>query len=172
MVETSISVALRRHLSQEAKAAIRDSWVAAHRAHEHLQSLILHAQGLYVDKWMEMAARAWRQGVVDGAAPVVRAVEDWLVDIQGIVREPIHPLTIVLSHHWNRTVDAMDKHGMSIDRKLWGHLNRMADRAINGQAILKHLNDLREAVDVFIAKSGQEVEHLVKEMWLGWHRDP
>ncbi|KAL3827000.1 hypothetical protein ACHAXA_000064, partial [Cyclostephanos tholiformis] len=173
MVESSISIALRRHLLREATAALRNSWISAH---DQLHKLILHTQELYVNKWIEIGEHAWRQGVVDGAAPMVRAMEEWLVDIRDIVSEPIHPLAVVLSHHWNRTVDVINKHGISIDGQLlWGHFNDMADRAINfkqGKAISKHLHDLKEAVDLFIAKSGHEVELLLKEMRLEWHHHP
>lgn len=177
MVGSSISVALRRHLLGEATAAFRNSWVSAH---EQLQLLVLQTQELYLDRWIDKVARAWREGVVDGAAPMVRAVEDWLVDIRDIVTEPIPPLAVVLSHHWNRTVDGINKHGISMDRQLWEHFNDMADKVINfkrEKAMSKHLNDLRVAVDGFIVKSGQDIELLVKscelevkEMWLQWHR--
>ena len=111
---------------------------------------------------------------------MVNVVEDWLVDIRDIISEPIPPLAVIVSHHWNRTVDGLNKHVVSIDRKQWGHINELADKVINfkrEKAISNHLNDLKVAVDGFIAKSGQEIAMLVrscelelKEMWLEWHR--
>lgn len=180
MVESSVAGALRRHLLREATAAFRNSWVSAHGAHEQLQQLVLQTQELFLDRWIEMGARAWRQGVVDGATPMVNAVEDWLVDIRDIISEPIPPLAVIVSHHWNRTVDGLNKHGISIDRQLWGRIDDLADKVINfkrEKAISNHLSDLKVVYDGFIAKSAQEIAMLVrscelelKEMWLEWHR--
>ncbi len=127
-----------------------------------------------------MGAQAWRQCAVDGAAPLVKVVEEWLLNTRDIVSELIPPLVVILSHHWNRNVDGLNKHGISIDRHLWGHIDDQADKVINfkrEKALLNHLNDFRVAVDGFIAKSGQEIEMLVrsgelelKEMWLEGHR--
>lgn len=111
---------------------------------------------------------------------MVNAVEDWLVDIRDIISEPIPPVAVIVSHHWNRTVDGLNKHGISIDRQLWGRIDDLADKVINfkrEKAISNHLNDLKVAVDGFIAKSALEIAMLVrscelelKEMWLEWHR--
>ena len=77
-------------------------------------------------------------------------------------------------------MDGLNKHGISIDRQLWGRIDDLADKVINfkrEKAISNHLNDLKVAVDGFIAKSAQEIAMLVrscelelKEMWLEWHR--
>jgi hypothetical protein len=85
-----------------------------------------------------------------------------------------------VSHHWNRTVNGLNKHGIFIDRQLWGRIDDLADKVINSKrekAISNHLNDLKVAVDGFIAKSAQEIAMLVrscelelKEMRLEWHR--
>ena len=92
MVESSVAGALRRHLLREATAAFRNSWVSAHGAHEQLQQLVLQTQELFLDRWIEMGARAWRQGVVDGATPMVNAVEDWLVIYEISSRSQYLPL--------------------------------------------------------------------------------
>ena len=180
MMESSISDAFRRHLLREAHAAFRNSWISAHKAQEQLQQLVIQTQELYLDKWLEMGVNAWRQVIEHGTVPILRAIDDWASDLREIVSEPVPPLMVVLSHYWNRTLDGMNRHGIDIDKQLWGHINDMVTNVNNfhrEKRLSKHLSDLREAVDGFIAKSGQDFDLLVKscelevkDMWLAWHR--
>jgi hypothetical protein len=127
-----------------------------------------------------MGAQAWKKGVFDGKlAPMIRAVEDWLGDIRDIAAEPITPLTVILSRHWNTTLVCILKHIISIDEQLWSYVQNLTDRVRWCNRIAKlpnHLHVFREAIDRFIAKSGKDVELLMKscemevKMWLDWHR--
>lgn len=183
MLESSISHALRRHLLHEATTALRK----AHRAHEQLQQFVVKTQELYLDRWIDMGVQAWHQtqenvwkGVVNGTVPLVRAVEDWVSDIKEIVAEPVPPLAVVFSHYWNRTIGGINKYsGMPIDKQIMSHLNELLTKTNHRREkkISKHLNDIKDAFDGFMAKSGQDLEMFVqscememKEIWLAWHR--
>ena len=189
MMESSISSALRGHLLREATTAFHNSWVSAHKAQTQIQQFVLQTQELYLDRWIEMGVQAWHQtqhnvwhGVVNGTAPLVRAIEVWAFDLKEILSEPVPPLALVLSHHWNRTVDGLNKYGISMDKNVWGHINELVASKMNQikheeKKISKHLDGLRKKFDGFIEKSGEELELLVhscemevKEMWLQWHR--
>eukprot|EP00571_Detonula_confervacea_P011528 CAMPEP_0172305732 /NCGR_PEP_ID=MMETSP1058-20130122/6971_1 /TAXON_ID=83371 /ORGANISM="Detonula confervacea, Strain CCMP 353" /LENGTH=608 /DNA_ID=CAMNT_0013017429 /DNA_START=160 /DNA_END=1986 /DNA_ORIENTATION=+ len=189
MMESSISNALRGHLLREATAAFRNSWVSANKAQEQFNHFVLQMQELYLDRWIGMGLQAWHQtqenvwkGVVNGTAPLVRAVEDWVIDFREIVSEPVHPLAVVFSHYRNRTMGGINKHGISIDKQIWGHFNELVVTKVKVNHFKhekkkpKHLVELRVAFDRFIAKSGQEIDLLVKscelevkEIWLAWH---
>ena len=179
-VELSLSEAFRRHLLHEAQSAIRNSWISAHKAQEQLQQLVIQTQELYMDRWLNMGGNAWRQVIEHGAGPILKAVDDWVSDLREIVTEPVPPLMVVLSHHWNRTMDGINKHGIAIDKQVWGHLSDMVTNVNefhHEKRLSKHLIDLKEAFDGFIAKSGREMESLIKscelevrDMWLSWHR--
>jgi len=189
MMESSISNALRQHLLHEATAAFRNSWAQAHKAQEQLHHFVLKTQELYLDRWIGMGVQAWHQtqanvwdGVVNGTAPLVRAVEDFVCDLKEIVSEPVPPLAVVVSHYWNRTIEGINKHGnISIDKQIiWVHFNELVAKRHDfkpEKRISKHLGELRKAFDKFITKSGQDLELLVKscelevkDMWLTWHR--
>lgn len=180
MMESCISDAFRRHLLREAQAAFRNSWVSAHKAQEQLQQLVIQTQELYLDKWFDMGVNAWRQVIEHGTFPILRAIDDWASDLREIVSEPVPPLMVVLSHYWNRTMDGMNRHGIAIDKQVWGHLNDMVtnvNRFQHDRRLSKHLSELKEAVDGFISKSGQDIETLVRncelevrDMWMTWHR--
>lgn len=179
MVE-SIIHALQQHLLQEALIAFQNSWDTATRAHEQVQQLVLQTQHLYLERWIGMGAQAWKKGVFDGKlAPMIRAVEDWLGDIRDIAAEPITPLTVILSRHWNTTLVCILKHSISIDEQLWSYVQNLTDRVMSfkqQKASSNQLHVFREAIDRFIAKSGKEVELLMKsyekevKAWLDWHR--
>ena len=179
MVE-SIIHALQQHLIQEAIIAFRNSWDTANRAHEQVQQLILQAQQLYLERWIDMGVQAWKKGVVDGKlAPMIRAVEDWLGDIRDIAAEPITPLTVILSRHWNTTLVGILKHSISIDEQLQSYMHNLSDRVMSfkQEASSNQLHVFREAIDRFIVKSSKDIELLmksfkmeVKDMWLDWHR--
>lgn len=180
MVE-SIIHALQQHLIQEAIIAFRNSWDTANRAHEQVQQLILQAQQLYLERWIDMGVQAWKKGVVDGKlAPMIRAVEDWLGDIRDIAAEPITPLTVILSRHWNTTLVGILKHSISIDEQLQSYMHNLSDRIMSfkqEKASSNQLHVFREAIDRFIVKSSKDIELLmksfemeVKDMWLDWHR--
>eukprot|EP00578_Thalassiosira_sp_NH16_P004823 CAMPEP_0181136414 /NCGR_PEP_ID=MMETSP1071-20121207/33165_1 /TAXON_ID=35127 /ORGANISM="Thalassiosira sp., Strain NH16" /LENGTH=297 /DNA_ID=CAMNT_0023223111 /DNA_START=791 /DNA_END=1684 /DNA_ORIENTATION=+ len=188
LMESSLSNALRGHLLHEASAAFRKSWVSAHKAQEQIQNFVLQAQELYLDRWLGMGMKAWHQtqenawqGVVNGTAPLVRAVEDWVIDLKEIVSEPMSPLTVVLSHYWNQTTDGLKKYSKTMDKQMWRHVNELVAAKMNHfkheKKISKRLDGLRVTFDSFVAKSGQDLEDLVtsceleaKEMWLAWHR--
>ena len=179
MVE-SIIHALQQHLLQEALIAFQNSWDTATRAHEQVQQVVLQTQHLYLERWIGMGAQAWKKGVFDGKlAPMILAVEDWLGDIRDIAAEPITPLTVILSRHWNTTLVCILKHSISIDEQLWSYVQNLTDRVMSfkqQKASSNQLHVFREAIDRFIAKSGKEVELLMKsyekevKAWLDWHR--
>ncbi|KAL7542270.1 hypothetical protein ACHAXR_011925 [Thalassiosira sp. AJA248-18] len=189
MMESSISNALRRHLLREATSALHTSWAHAHKAQEQLQHFVLRTQEVYLDRWIGTGVQAWHQtqenvwkGVVNGTAPLVRAMEDWVSDLKEIVSEPVPPLAVVVSHHWNRTLDGIKKYGVtSIDKQIWrSHLHELVAKSNHfkrEKKISKHLGELKDAFDGFIAKSGQDMELLIKsceleakDIWLQWHR--
>jgi hypothetical protein len=180
LVVDSIIYALQQHLLQEAIIAFRNSWDTATRAHEQVQQLVLQTQHLYLERWIGMGAQAWKKGVVDGKlAPMIRAVEDWLGDIRDIAAEPVTPLTVILSRHWNTTLVCILKHSISIDEQLWSYVQNLTDRVMSfkqEKASSNQLHVFREAIDRFIAKSGKDVELLMKsyemevKVWLDWHR--
>lgn len=184
MIESSISNALRSHLLHETTAVFRDSWESAHKVREQFNSFALQMQEVYLDQWIGMGLQAWHQtqenvwnGVVDGTVPLVRAVEDWVLDFRDIVSEPNHPLSVILSHYRKQTMGGINKNGISIDKQIWGHFNDFVDkmrldRSQNKKEKPKHLTDLRDAFNRF----GQDIEQLVescelelKEIWLAWH---
>ena len=180
MMESSISDAFRQHLLREAQAAFRNSWISAHKAQDQLQQLVIRTQELYLEKWFEMGANAWKQVIEHGTVPILRAIDDWASDLREIVSEPVPPLIVVLSHYWNRTMDGISRHGIAIDKQVWGHLNELVTNVNHfhyEKRLSKHLSDLKETVEGFIVKSGQDIETLVKncelevkDMWLAWHR--
>ncbi len=180
MLESSISDAFRLHLLHEAQAAFHNSRTSAHKAQEQLQQLVVHTHQMYLDKWFQMGVHAWGQIVEHGAAPILRVLDDWASDLREIVSEPVSPLVVVLSHYWNRTMDGINRHGITIDKQVWGHINDMLD-SVNHfhheKIFSKHLSQLREAVEGFVSKSGQDIELLVKscelevkDLWMSWHR--
>ena len=133
MIE-SIIHALQQHLLKEALIAFQNSWDTATRAHEQVQQLVLQTQHLYLERWIGMGAQAWKKGVFDGKlAPMIRAVEDWLGDIRDIAAEPITPLTVILSRHWNTTLVCILKHSISIDEQLWSYVQNLTDRLSNNK---------------------------------------
>lgn len=194
MMESSIANALRGHLLREATTAIRNSWAHAHKAKEQLQHLVLETQEVYLDRWIDNTIKAWHQtqenvwrGVVNGTvAPLVRAVDEWITDLKEIVSEPVPPLAVVASHYWNRTMEGINKYAhdkrFDIDKHFLSHLNELVAKSNNfkhrrEKKISKHLSELRDAFDGFMAKSGQDLELFVescelevKELWLAWHR--
>ena len=201
MMESSIATALRGHLLREATTAIRNSWAHAHKAKEQLQQFVLETQEVYLDRWIGNAINAWHQtqenvwrGMVNHGtvvAPLVRAVDDWISDIKEIVTEPgVPPLAVVASHYWNQTMEGInkytpDKRFLDIDKQhLLSHLNQLLVIKSNNvkhrrekKKKSKHLGDLQDAFDRFMAKSGPDLELFVqscelevKELWLAWHR--
>mmetsp|Transcript_12059 Transcript_12059/g.25928 ORF Transcript_12059/g.25928 Transcript_12059/m.25928 type:complete len:691 (-) Transcript_12059:1334-3406(-) len=189
MMESSLSDALRQYVLDEAAAAFRNSWAQAHKAQEQLQNFfMLQTQELYLEKWIGMGAQAWHETqlnvwnrVVNGTAPLVAAVEDIVRDLKGIVSEPVAPLAVIASHHWNRTMEGFNKHGIWFDtQQIWGRYSELVSRRNDFKhenIISKNLNELKYAFDEFVAKSSQDLELLVescelevKDMWLAWHR--
>lgn len=188
MVESSISAALRRHVLDEAAAVFRGGLDRAHEAQERLQRVANMTQELYLDKWIGTGARAWQQsrrnvwnGVIDGTAPLARAVEDVLSDLRDIVSGPVTPLAVVVSHHWNRTMEVFDKRSSSFDRSMVrGCFDKWVAKTNDFKhkhGISRHFAELRDAFENFVSKSGQDLESLVescelevKDMWLDWHR--
>mmetsp|Transcript_10857 Transcript_10857/g.20169 ORF Transcript_10857/g.20169 Transcript_10857/m.20169 type:complete len:693 (+) Transcript_10857:132-2210(+) len=189
MMESSLSDALRQYVLGEAVATFRSSWAQAHKAQEQLQNFfIVQTQELYLEKWIGMGAQAWHETqlnvwnrVVNGTAPLVTAVKDIVRDLKGIVSEPVAPLAVVASHHWNRTVEGFNKHGIWFDTQhMLDHYNELVSRRNDFKhenKISKHLSELKYAFDEFVAKSSQDLELLVescelevKDMWLAWHR--
>lgn len=186
MMEKAVSHALRGHFIHEAKVAFRNSLISANKAQEQLQQFMLQAQEIYLDRWIGVGVSAlhktqenvWR-GVVDGTAPLMKAIEECVVDLKEIALEPIPPLAVIVSHHWNRTMDALHLHSSLIDKQIWSHLNTWLTSKVKlDRRGSKHLMDeIRAKFDSFVAKSGHEIELLVKsceleakEMWLTWHR--
>ena len=120
--------------------------------------------------WHQTHANVWK-GVVNGTAPLVRAVEDLVCDLKEIVSEPVPPLLVVVSHYWNQTMDEIshsltmeqiNKYGnVSIDKQIWTHMNELVANCF-GVKRKRIFGDLRDAFDRFITKSDQDLKLLVE----------
>ena len=126
---------------------------------------MLQAQEIYLDRWIGVGVSAlhktqenvWR-GVVDGTAPLMKAIEECVLDLKEIALEPIPPLAVIVSHHWNRTMHSLHQHSSLIDKQIWSHLNTWLTSKVKlDRRGSKHLMDeIRAKFDSFVAKSGHE----------------
>ena len=126
--------------------------------------------GMWGQAWHQTQANVWK-GVVNGTAPLVRAVEDFVCDLKEIVSEPVPPLLVVVSHYWNQTIDKIshsttmeqiNKYGnVSIDKQIWTHMNELVANCF-GVKRERIFGDLRDAFDRFITKSDQDLKLLVE----------
>lgn len=88
---------------------------------------------------------------------------------------------MVMSHHLNRTLKGINKHAQKIDQEVGVLINdfvlAVKDKREKRVTSSKHFQHTRQKMENFVAKSGDEIEMLVKsceleikEMWSTWHR--
>lgn len=209
LLESAFSNSIRQHLIRESERAFQNSLVTTteltkhlkdvtKRAQSQLQQYIFMTQELHFDHWWGIIVQGWHQtqdsiwrGVLNGTVPILEAVGHWIEDVK---QTP--PLALLVSHHWTKLVNDINKHVVPFDRQVWKHINELEvvfdgliARAMGKDVdIVKYnvpiekrvsnrLDKLKESFDDLIAKSGGNIERLLqsceeemKDKWLDWHK--
>lgn len=209
LLESAFSQSIRQHLIREAEKAFQNSLTTksefskqlkdlSYRAQEQLHQYVLMTQDLHFDRWWGIIVQGFHQtqeriwhGMIDGTVPILTAFGDLIEDIK---KTP--PLALLVSYHWTKLVNGIDKNVAPIDQQVWRHIHDLA-LAFDGlvaratgadvdhakysvpieKRIANRLDKLKDSFDDLVTKSGGNIERLLqscedemKDKWMDWHK--
>lgn len=209
LLESAFSHSIRHHLIREAEKAFHNSLTTTteftkqlkdrtNRAQEQLHQYLLKRQDMHFDHWWGVIVQGWHHTqesiwheMLNGTLPILTAVGAWIEDVK---QTP--PLALLVSHHWSKLMNEINKNIVSIDQHVWRHVNDL-QLAFDGiiakttgkdvdhvkysvpieERIANRLDKLKDSFDDLVAKSEGNLERLLqscedemKDKWMDWHK--
>ena len=181
-LESKVSNEMRIYLFTEAEKALHSSLTAAvgfkdlimiqnDKLHDQFSSLVHKTQQLYVDKWLELGARAFDEtissiwnGWINTTAPLSDALKSWTEDVKSTLSEHTDsPLKIVVLHHLDEITQKYD----AMMKKIHWEFDDVKSTFIN---------DVHSTFQSLAVKSKGGIDDLtascqneIRELWLSWH---